>query len=220
MTLVSAPSSPAENPAGHPRSFRRCPDCPCSSARASTLQAGCRARPPVPSTPPGGRFTSVRFPAPPDRLHRSTLLSGLHPYPPAGAPSAWSSGTLPFRDATSFRSPLRSALHRRGWVQAPSAPLPATTASADFSLRPVFCTVRRPFRRKARSPRVRTEAFTAPPPDLHRLSLGRESFAVICPLALLGSASYPVSVRRRAVSLHASFSATLADGSFPRLALR
>ena len=38
--------------------------------------------------------------------------------------------------------------------------------------------------------------FPAQPPDLRRLSLGRESFAVICPLALLGNASYPVSVRR------------------------
>ena len=47
---------------------------------------------------------------------------------------------------------------------------------------------RRPFRRKARSPQVRTVAFPAQPPDLHRLSLGRESFAAHCPLALLGSA--------------------------------
>lgn len=39
-------------------------------------------------------------------------------------------------------------------------------------------------------------AFPAQPPDLRRLSFGRESFAVSCPLALLGNASYPVSVRR------------------------
>jgi hypothetical protein len=31
-------------------------------------------------------------------------------------------------------------------------------------------------------------AFSAQPPDLHGLSLGRKSFAVIGPLALLGSA--------------------------------
>jgi hypothetical protein len=55
--------------------------------------------------------------------------------------------------------------------------------------------------------------FPAPPPDLRRLSLGRESFAVGCPLALLGVASYPVSVRRRAGSLPASFSAPLAVGA-------
>ncbi len=38
--------------------------------------------------------------------------------------------------------------------------------------------------------------FPAQPPDLRRLSFGRESFAFMCTLALLGSASYPVSVRR------------------------
>ena len=64
---------------------------------------------------------------------------------------------------------------------------------------------RRPFRRKARSPRVRPLAFAARPPDLRRLSLGHESFAVTCPLALLSSASYPVPVRRPAASLPASF---------------
>ena len=74
-------------------------------------------------------------------------------------------------------------------------------ASADFSLRPVLPTRRRPFRREARSPQVRTVTFPAQPPDLRRLSLGRESFAFMCPLALLGNASYPVSVRRLAGSL-------------------
>lgn len=38
--------------------------------------------------------------------------------------------------------------------------------------------------------------FPAQPPDLRRLSLGRESFAFTWTLALLGNASYPVSVRR------------------------
>jgi len=38
-------------------------------------------------------------------------------------------------------------------------------ASADFSLR-WSCDPRRPFRRKARPPRVRTSAFAARPPDL------------------------------------------------------
>jgi hypothetical protein len=32
-------------------------------------------------------------------------------------------------------------------------------------------------------------AFPAQPPDLHRLSFGRESFAVTCPLTLLGNAT-------------------------------
>ena len=63
---------------------------------------------------------------------------------------------------------------------------------------------RRPFRHKARSPQVRTRSFTAQPPDLRRLSLDHESFAVIGLLALLGTASYPVLVHRLTASLHAS----------------
>jgi len=43
-------------------------------------------------------------------------------------------------------------------------------ASADFSLR-WLCGPRRPFGREARSPRVRTSAFAARPPDLRRLAL-------------------------------------------------
>jgi hypothetical protein len=52
--------------------------------------------------------------------------------------------------------------------------------------------------------------FSAQPPDLHRLSLDRESFAAFCPLALLGSASYPIPVRQLADSLAAAFSRPLA----------
>ena len=51
--------------------------------------------------------------------------------------------------------------------------------------------------------------FSAQPPDLHRLSLGRESFAACSPLALLDSASYPIPVRRLADSLPASFNGPL-----------
>ena len=80
----------------------------------------------------------------------------------------------------------------------------ANAASADFSLH-WSRDQRHPFRRKARSPRVRTSAFAARPPDLRRLALVTRVFAVCCPLALLGSASYPVSVRRPAASLPASF---------------
>src|SRR5207237_5186655 len=52
----------------------------------------------------------------------------------------------------------------------PFAACAATMASADFSLRWPHGH-RRPFRRKARSPRVRTLAFAARPPDLRRLAL-------------------------------------------------
>ena len=50
----------------------------------------------------------------------------------------------------------------------------------------------------------RTTAGFTPP------GLGHESFAVTCPLALLGAASYPVLVHRPAVSLHASFPRSVA----------
>ncbi|WP_219996617.1 hypothetical protein, partial [Pseudomonas fluorescens] len=61
-----------------------------------------------------------------------------------------------------------------------------------------------PFRHKARSPQVRTQSFTAQPPDLRCLTLDHKSFAVLCPLALVGFALYPVLVHRLAVSIHAS----------------
>ncbi len=63
---------------------------------------------------------------------------------------------------------------------------PATMASADFSLRPCG---RRPFRREASSPQVRTRSFTAQPPDLRDRSLTTKSFAAVCLLALIGRAS-------------------------------
>ena len=72
---------------------------------------------------------------------------------------------------------------------------PATTTSADFSLRHS----RRPFRHKARSPQVRvallhrTTAASTPP------RLGHESFVVFGPLALLGNAFYAVLVHRLAI---------------------
>src|SRR5439155_26280696 len=52
-----------------------------------------------------------------------------------------------------------------------------------------------------------TAGFTVP-------SFGHESFAVMCPLALLGIASYPVSVRRPVGSFPASFGPGLAAGLF------
>ena len=98
---------------------------------------------------------------------------------------------------------------RRSWVQAHHALHRPTMASADFSLRCDSVA----FRRKARSPQVRHVAFSAQPPDLHRLSLGRRSFAALGSLAPLGSASYPVPVRRLADSLAPSFSPPLTVGA-------
>ena len=98
---------------------------------------------------------------------------------------------------------MSSSFPSRSALRFPTALLrAATVASADSSLRLLL---RRPFRHAARSPQVRTRSFPAQPPDLRRLSLDHKSFAEHCPLALLGTALYPVLVHRLAVSLHASF---------------
>src|ERR1700687_3903632 len=90
----------------------------------------------------------------------------------------------------------------------PSPPPPklrrTTTASADFSLqRP--CGRRRPFRRKARSPRVRTSAFAARPPDLRRLALVTTASRSTARSPCSAPPHIRYSVRRPAASLHASF---------------
>ena len=53
-------------------------------------------------------------------------------------------------------------------------------------------------------PQVRTQSFTAQPPDLQRLILYHESFAVHSRLRLIGTAFYPVLVHRLTVSIGAS----------------
>jgi hypothetical protein len=101
----------------------------------------------------------------------------------------------------------------------PFAARAATIASADFSLR-WPCGPRRSFRRKARPPRVSASAFAARPPDIRRLSLGHESFAVIGPLAparlslVSGSCSSARSFAPR--FLHASLAARRSAVRFAR----
>ena len=75
---------------------------------------------------------------------------------------------------------------------------------------------RRPFRHKARSPQVRRHSFAARPPDRRRMTFDHESFAASCPLALIGTAFYPVLVRRHTGSLRASspHSVTLLQSRF------
>src|ERR1700694_2395417 len=93
--------------------------------------------------------------------------------------------------------PSRSALHRVA---------PTTTASADFSLRASPS----PFQAQSEiSPGKnailhRTIAPFTPP------RLDHKSFAVLGPLALLGSASDEICVPRLTVSLHASFPRSVA----------
>ena len=96
------------------------------------------------------------------------------------------------------------ALRRRFRPSRPSPRLlwPLLTSRSGFH--------RRPFRHEARSPQVRTHSFPAQPPDLRRLILDHKSFAVFGPLALIGTAFYPVLVHRLAGSLHASFPRSVA----------
>jgi len=107
---------------------------------------------------------------------------------------------------------------------APALPAPAgfsvgTTTSADFSLRfPAS-----PFRAQGEISPGKNHDFPRTTAGSTPSCFGRESFAVTSPLALLDVASYPVSVRRLAISLPASFSAVLAGGRLApllRLAVR
>gem|GEM_PF-3314442 len=98
------------------------------------------------------------------------------------------------------------ALRRRFRPSRPSPRLlwPLLTSHSGLHRRPFRTRHPKGCRHEARSPQVRTHSFPAQPPDLHRLILDHKSFAVSCPLALIGTAFYPVLVHRLAVSLHAS----------------
>ena len=86
-------------------------------------------------------------------------------------------------------------------------------ASADFSLRPKTS----PFQAQGEiSPGKSIDLLRTTAGSTQR-PLGHESFAVLRPLALVGRALYPISVRRPTDSLAASFSVALAGR---RLAVR
>ena len=103
--------------------------------------------------------------------------------------------------------PCRVECHSRQTLL-PVRPFAPPVSRASSLLRPRLtsraASRRRPFRRKARSPQVRyaplhrTTAGSTPP------RLGHESFAVIGPLALLGSALYPVPAIRPIPGAHPS----------------
>ena len=107
------------------------------------------------------------------------------------SPASWraspkrTSETIQSRESRA-RPPIPSALRPK---------LAATTASADFSLR-----------HSASAFQPQGEISPGKNAHLHRiiagstpLRLDHESFAVLCPLALLGSAFYPILVHRLAV---------------------
>ena len=128
-----------------------------------------------------------------------------------GSRSALAVSSFRFRARVGLFIPsffLRPARHYpRFWIWLPSSGRqrdfnPPEQRAAQRTLRPLLtprCAfARRPFSHEARPPQVRTRSFPAQPPDLRRLSLDHKSFAERCPLALLGSASYPVLVHRLA----------------------
>ena len=108
-------------------------------------------------------------------------------------PRAYRGATNRLRGSRPVRPSLRSGLQP---LARPTAP------SADFSLRHPVAS---PFQ-------AQSEISLGKTVGLHRTTagftprlVGRESFAASCQLALIGSASYPISVRRLTVSVHASF---------------
>src|SRR3954469_19974358 len=106
----------------------------------------------------------------------------------------------PLRGSRSFRSPSRSALRPSGcplFGRCPALLRPLLTSRSALAASPFQAQGEISPRNSRGLPRT-TAGFTSPP-------LGRDGFAVLRPLAL-GVASYPVSVRRLAVSLPACFS--------------
>ena len=93
-----------------------------------------------------------------------------------------------------------SPKHSSSFGPSPAASPPTTTASADFSFRlnAVALSGANEISPGKNALLLRTTAESTP------LPFGHESFAVHGPLALVGSAFYPVLVHRPADSLHAS----------------
>ena len=125
------------------------------------------------------------------------------------------SGARPFRDARASRSPLRLALRIGAVPPTRSPPLlwPLLTARAAPSPR----RLRLAFTSEASSPQVRLLGYPCTSAGSTERLLGRESFAVICPLALSRPALHPVSIRRPTGLASRCFQRFSRD---PRLAVR
>jgi hypothetical protein len=155
---ANAASARADSRAALRPSSRRCRDFPRSVERASMRPEGSGVRTPAPS---GRCFPGARLRYQPVTLpHASAALAASPRRPFVRSDLGPTSVTWRPRGSRAFALP----------TVRPFAVRTATMASADFSLR-WPCGHRRPFRRKARSPRVRTSAFAARPPDLRRLAL-------------------------------------------------
>jgi hypothetical protein len=135
-------------------------------------------------SPSGRSLLSARCRSPPSTLPRSEGPSGLHPCFPTGAPVAWTSEAWRLRDSRLFCSPLRSVLRCcRQLLRPLLTSRSAAQATSPFQARGEISPGK-----SALLPHT-TAGFTP-------LPVGHESFAVSCPLALVGGALYPVSVRR------------------------
>ena len=158
---------------------------------------GSGVRTPAPS---GRCFPGARLRCQPMTLpHASAALAASPRRPFVRSDLGPTSVTWRPRGSRAFRPSHRSAL------RPPSPRLRrTTTASADFSLqRP--CGHRRPFRRKARSPRVRPLTFAARPPDLRRLALVTTASRSTARSPCSAPPRIRSPVRRPAASLPASF---------------
>ena len=137
-------------------------------------------RQPLPQTPGFASSSSARLVISlPDH-------QGLHPHRIYGELHVCEHLRLPALDNSVAIPPIPSALRPK---------MAATTTSADFSLR-----------HPASAFQPQGEISPGKNAHLHRtiagstpLRLDHESFAVLCPLALLGSAFYPILVHRLAV---------------------
>ena len=95
-------------------------------------------------------------------------------------------------------APIPSVLKHQS-LASPATPAPTTT-SADFSLR----LAPSPFQAQGEISPGKNALLPCTTAGSTPLRLDHKSFAVFGPLALLGSALYPILVHRLAVSLHAS----------------
>jgi len=89
---------------------------------------------------PARPFLGACFHGPPIPLPRAGRLPGLHPEARRVAPGHWTSVASRYRDPWACCPPFRSALRGDRGIRGSGGPFPAlfaaTTASADFSLRP------------------------------------------------------------------------------------
>ena len=148
----------------------------CSPSRAPA-SAGLAPRPPV--LVAGGRF------------HRWPFGTGRHPDHSQPTPQSRASDALPF--SSTRRLTLLLVRPFAPYWQLPWPLLTSRSGSAPS-----------PFQAQGEISPGKNALLHRTTAGFTPLHLGHESFMASCPLALLGSAFYPVLVHRLAASLHAS----------------